>query len=164
MSCIPDRVGSVTIIARSVPDNAEITGQPIPGGTVRLWLVDTDYFKDLFHCRMQIKAGDPGALYLHSETYVDYAKQIVAEEKKRDRSGKYSWQHVRGQNHYFDAEVYASAMVDPVCFGGLGVIAGHALEKKEKKSPRARERRPGFIAQELRIKRSGWLNSNRSGF
>jgi phage terminase large subunit GpA-like protein len=96
---------------------------PIPGGTVRLWIVDTRYFKDVFHSRMEIKDGDPGALYLHNETGQDYASHITSEEKRRGKDGRYHWVHVRGQNHWLDCEIYASALVDPVCYGGLGVIA-----------------------------------------
>ncbi|MFZ7127715.1 MAG: terminase gpA endonuclease subunit [Desulfobacterales bacterium] len=117
-----------------------LPGRPnalIPGG-VRLWIVDTAYFKDVFHARMQIKAGDPGACYLHAETAEDYARQITAEEKRRGKDGRYVWQHVRGQNHYLDAEVYAAAMVDPVCYGGLGVLR----DPKAPPRPRASRKQP----------------------
>ncbi|MCE5335582.1 MAG: phage terminase large subunit family protein [Desulfobacteraceae bacterium] len=113
----------LTVIA-SKPGKKNI---PIPGGGLRLWVVDTDYFKDLFHNRLQIKAGDPGAIYLHRDTDQDYARQIVSEEKRRGRDGRYKWVRVRGENHYFDAEIMASCLVDPVCYGGLGVIRASAI-------------------------------------
>ncbi len=106
---------------------------PLPGGGLRLWIIDTDYFKDIFHSRMQIKAGDSGVVYLHSETDMDYAKQIIAEEKRRNKDGRYKWVHFRGQNHYLDAEVYAACIVDPVCYGGLRVIRDKSTEQEQQK-------------------------------
>ncbi|HUV59160.1 MAG TPA: terminase gpA endonuclease subunit [Desulfatiglandales bacterium] len=129
---------------------------PIPGGSVRLWIVDTAYFKDVFHARMQIKDGDPGAIYLHSETGLDYANQIVAEEKRRQKDGRYKWVHVRGQNHFFDAEIYCNCLVDPVCYGGLGVIPS-AEKPKEKERPRP-ESRSNWLSPPSRAR---WMDIGR---
>lgn len=121
---------------------------PIPGAGVRLWVIDTSYFKDVFHARMQIKDEDPGAVYLHSEADMDYAKQIVSEEKRRDKHGRYRWEHVRGENHYLDAEIYASCLVDPVCFGGLGVIPDPKKKTApEPDRPAGNQRKSNWIAK-----------------
>lgn len=107
-------------VVNSVPGKSNI---PLPGGGLRLLLVDTNYFKDILHARLEIKTGDPGAWHLHSETASDYSRQIVAEEKRRDSRGKTSWVHVRGRNEYLDAEVYAMALTDPGCFGGINTLS-----------------------------------------
>ena len=118
-------------VINSLPNKRNI---PMIGGGLRLWVIDTAYFKDLFHSRLQIKDGDAGAIYLHSETGADYARQIVSEEKRRDKNGVYRWEHVRGQNHYFDAEVYCSCLVDSACYGGLAVFSGKKQKPKKQKS------------------------------
>lgn len=95
---------------------------PLPGVGVRLCTIDTAFFKDNFHDQLQIKAGDPGCVYLHSETAEDYAKQIISEEKVRNKDGTYKWEHARGENHYLDAEIYGYCMASPFFYGGLDVI------------------------------------------
>lgn len=144
----------LTVIG-SLPGKPNI---PIPGGGLRLWIVDTAYFKDVFHARMQIKDGDPGAAYLHSETGMDYAKQITAEEKKRGLDGRYKWSHVRGENHYLDAEVYCSCLVDPVCYGGLGVVADTSEKDKSKRRVRSAGIESNWVKNMEEYKRPGWLN------
>lgn len=90
-------------------------------GELELVTLDTGFFKDAFHARLSIKAGDPGAVYLHSECGEDYAKQITAEEKRRDKFGRPRWTQIRQDNHYLDCEIYASCLVDQALYGGLGV-------------------------------------------
>ncbi len=84
------------------------------------------------------------------------SKQIVAEEKRRDKSGLYKWEHIRGENHYLDAEIYAGCLVDPVCFGGLGVIP----DPKKKAAPTTgrptgNQRKSNWINQG--VDTSNWL-------
>jgi phage terminase large subunit GpA-like protein len=95
-------------------------GKPIPGG-LQIISLDTDKLKDTYHYRLSqaIKGdGEPQSAYLHAETGEDYARQIRAEEKQIDRKGIESWVHVRGENHLFDCEVIAHALVDPEWPGG----------------------------------------------
>jgi phage terminase large subunit GpA-like protein len=106
-------------------------------GAVRLYVIDTVFFKDLFHSRFQIKEGDPGCIYLHSETGMDYASQIVSEEKRRDRYGRATWKHVRGQNHYLDAEVYCSCLVHHECYGGFQVLRAGNIRPKQQEQNRS---------------------------
>jgi phage terminase large subunit GpA-like protein len=108
---------------------------PIPGGGLKLFVIDTSYFKDVLHGRLQIKEGDPGCVYLHRDTELDYALQITAEEKKRMKNGSFQWVHTHGQNHYLDAEVYSSFLVDPACEGGL-TLAYARLQRSQEGHPR----------------------------
>lgn len=140
-------------VVNSIPGKANI---PLPGGGLRLLLVDTNYFKDVLHARLEIKAGDPGAWHLHAETASDYSRQIVSEEKRRDSRGKTSWVHVRGRNEYLDAEVYAMSLVDPGCFGGLSVLskrpaisaaAGQAPSPPPERRPQSGYQAPAWLRQ-----------------
>lgn len=133
---------------------------PIPGAGVRLCMIDTILFKDVFHNQMQIKDGDPGCVYLHADTDMDYASQIVSEEKVRDQKGVYRWEHVRGENHYLDAEVIAFAMASPFFMGGVDMIASRSGaagkdrsgSRRDAASTRKINRSKGFLP-----KKDGWL-------
>jgi phage terminase large subunit GpA-like protein len=85
--------------------------RPIPGG-LELRFLDTEQYKALIHWRMERKEGESQRFYLHNETKEDYAKQILAEELRRDRSGKAYWKQVRTDNHLLDCEVGAAACID----------------------------------------------------
>lgn len=96
--------------------------RPIPGAGVKLWVVDSGYYKDLLSNALGLPGGTPGCVYLHAETGVDFAAQIASEEKRRDKRGIMRWEHVRGQNHYLDCTIMASCLVDPMCLGGLRAL------------------------------------------
>lgn len=84
----------------------------IPGGLV-LYFLDTNQFKDLFHWRISREPSESQRMTLNADTGVDYARQILAERKEKDRSGKTEWvQHSRA-NHLFDCENMAAACADP---------------------------------------------------
>jgi phage terminase large subunit GpA-like protein len=91
-------------------------GTPIPGG-IRLWHLDTNAFKDMLWARVLA-----GQFHLHAETDEVYAAHLISEVKERDRRGKESWvPQGRKPNHLLDCEVYAAAMADPECWGGVMV-------------------------------------------
>lgn len=94
------------------------SGAPLPGG-MRLIMLDTDRLKDSFHFRLQ-RAIDhmPTAAYLHSETQIDYAIQILAEEKRLSERGVEEWVQVKKDNHYLDCEVLTHACADQEWPGG----------------------------------------------
>ena len=96
------------------------SGKPIPGG-LQLVSLNTGALKDTYHYRLNnaLTGEDlPQSAYLHAETGEDYARQIRAEEKQKDRQGREMWVHVRGDNHLFDCEVICHALVDPEWPGG----------------------------------------------
>ena len=116
--------------------------QRIPGGLV-LWNIDTAMMKDLIHWRLQVKPRDPQAFYLHSETGTDYASHITAEEKRRNRRGQFEWVQVHRDNHLFDCEVYAAAMADTECWGGVAILRGVGMKRKKRTQPK-RQKAKGY--------------------
>ncbi len=107
----------VTII-----DKMPKLNKPIPGG-ITLWLISTDEFKDSLHYRLQVKQGDPGGITLNKDTADDFAKHILAEEKRKNRKGETEWVVVSKNNHLLDCTILALAMGDPECWGGVRVLS-----------------------------------------
>jgi phage terminase large subunit GpA-like protein len=101
-------------------------GRPIPGG-IRLWSLDTNALKDAFWSRVE-----SGRVFFHADTGEDFVRQLTAEAKERDKRGRWLWaQQGRQANHYLDTIIYALAMADPECWGGVMV-----LPKPKSASPR----------------------------
>jgi phage terminase large subunit GpA-like protein len=94
------------------------SGKPIPGG-IRLWHLDTGQFKDDIWSRVET-----GRFHLHTGVGMDYAAQLASEAKERDQRGREVWKLRAGfaDNHLLDCEVYAAAMADPECWGGVLVL------------------------------------------
>jgi len=101
----------------------------IKGGLV-LYFLDVDQLKDLFHWRLGRDPGlprdttlnnDPGSdpvrqsqsMTLNADTGLDYARQILAVRKEKDRSGKMEWVQIRRDDHLLDCEEIAAACADP---------------------------------------------------
>lgn len=106
----------LSIIDR-MPSRQGKQGRPIPGG-LKLWLLDTALIKNAIWSRIET-----GKFHLHSDVDITYAKHLTAEQKEKTSQGKSIWKlkHYRA-NHLFDAEVYAAAMADPECWGGVYVL------------------------------------------
>ena len=92
-------------------------------GVLGLRMIDTFEMKKLLHWRLtrlgerldddgNTLPADNQRFYLHSETGIDYAKQFLAEDLRRDRRGKYYWKQTARDNHLLDCEVYAAACAD----------------------------------------------------
>lgn len=94
----------------------------IPGG-LELRILDTSQFKDLLHWRLTRKDNESQRFYLHSETGMDYARQFLAEEKRRDRRRQVVWTQTRADNHILDAEVYAAACADSEWIPSITMLA-----------------------------------------
>lgn len=95
------------------------SGLKIAGG-LQLYILDTDYFKQLFHGRMEIESASP--IRLHAETDETYAKQIMAEELV-ERKGKLVWEVKYRENHLLDCEVIAAACASQAWAPSLETIA-----------------------------------------
>jgi terminase, large subunit len=95
------------------------SGKPLRGG-LQLVLLDTMQLKDSFFMRLDhaVTGEGPRPAYLHCDTGTDYAHQISAEEKRRDKRGRVEWVRIRPANHLLDAECLASALADPTWPGG----------------------------------------------
>lgn len=83
-------------------------GQVIKGG-VRLFHLNTDFFKRWLHARIRWPEGQPGGWHLHNETTEDFCKQMVAEQLVLKASGRATWVRTSRKNHYLDVAVNATA-------------------------------------------------------
>jgi hypothetical protein len=82
-------------------------------------MVDTDKCKDMVYYRLgQAMEQGPQAAYLHRQVGEDYARQILAEEQRRDRRGLETWVQVATDNHYLDCEVLCHLVAEPEWPGG----------------------------------------------
>ena len=131
------------------------TGKRLPHW-FRIILVDTSQMKDLYHYGIEQAAiGGANAIYLHKETAKDYALQILAEEKRRDKDGVLEWKQVRKDNHLLDAEVLALSVAQPQWIGGgVNLVAGRKSipDKTEGHDPVKAKAKPRMI-------RSKWMES-----
>lgn len=101
----------------SLIDRMPGQGRPIPGG-IRLWSLDTNALKDAFWSRVE-----SGRVFFHADTREEFISQLTAEAKERDKRGRWLWaQQGRQANHYLDTVIYAAAMADPECWGGVMVL------------------------------------------
>lgn len=114
------------------PRDKTPSGKPMPGG-LQLIHLDTNKIKDMYMYRNKLaREGSRGGAYLNKETGRDYAYQILAEEKIKDRHGVESWERKKRDNHYFDCEVINMAVADPEWpTGGIGLIRGKAGVKSQ---------------------------------
>lgn len=84
------------------------TQKPIPGG-LKLYRVNTQYYKDKLFNKLSISPGDPGVFNLHSEVTDEYSRHMVSEF----RNNQGFWECPQGKlNHYWDCEVLALAAAD----------------------------------------------------
>ena len=114
----------------------------IPGG-LELRLIDSDAFKGLVHWRLErgreldAKGNVVGVkeesqrFFLHADTGEDYAKQILAEELRRDKKGKKRWVKIRKDNHYLDCECLAAAAADSTWMPSLTLLAAYLKKQRE---------------------------------
>lgn len=86
-----------------------------PDGTklnysIKLVMINTDYFKSLVHSRIKRTVGKAGAFHLHNAATEEYARQVLS-EVRLITPGKPNpvWKQQRGDNHYFDCEAMAAA-------------------------------------------------------
>lgn len=102
-------------------------GKPVTQGTARdnrgramrdmpLWIVNTDYFKDIVAASLRRKTPGPG--YYHAPSWLPqgYFDELRAEV--RDASGK--WKKIRARNEALDLWVYALAVCESLGFGPKG--------------------------------------------
>ena len=95
---------------------------------------------------------------LHADTGISYARQVLAEEKVKDRkSGKTKWEPKSSANHLLDCEVYASACADPEWAPSLSYIVGNqpkkAAQTQQKRDPTAQ------VCSNDKRRRPGWYNN-----
>ena len=118
---------------------------------LRLIMADTNKAKDLFYDRMEkARSGQTGGAWLHSETGLDYASQIAAEQKQDDGKGRERWVQVGNRdNHYIDCEYISCLLADWEWPGGgvnlFSKNTGQLPKKHEKRPVTERRTRPGWF-------------------
>jgi phage terminase large subunit GpA-like protein len=128
-----------------------VRGAVIKSG-LQLWHVDSGYFKSWVHSRIDWPVGEPGAWVLPQDVSDDYCKQLVSETRITLPSGRRIWKQVAPDNHYLDAEVYATAgaymlQVHRIRPEADKATAGAVVEQQ----PRAAVKRTGGFVK-------GWRN------
>ncbi len=124
------------------------SGKPLPHW-FHIILIDTATMKDAYHYAIdQAIAGEQRAAYLHAETREDYARQIMAEEKRRTPKGTIEWVRTKPDNHYFDAEVLAMSVAHPDWMGGGVNLIRDPVQAK----PKTPNKGGATVA------RSSWMN------
>lgn len=133
------------------------SGKPLRGG-LQLVLLDTSQLKDTLFTRIENAAtgGLFQPAYLHSGTGPDYAQQITAEEKRRDKRGKIEWVKVRRENHLLDAEVIAAALADPTWPGG-GINLFRPSTPTNTAQPVGENKKKWLPDDLLKPRRSNWF-------
>ena len=86
---------------------------------LKLWIVDTHYFKDFISGRLQKEPGSPGAWMVTADCTREYAEHITAEQKvirQNRRTGRAieEWVPVSSHalNHLLDCEVNAAVAAE----------------------------------------------------
>lgn len=108
--CYPTK-GRDSLETPFIARNIDYTiGAKLVKNALKLYHLNTDYFKRWIHARIRWpEDAKTGGWHLHNETTEDYCRQMVAEELVIKASGKAVWLKRAKDNHYFDAEVGATA-------------------------------------------------------
>jgi len=90
-----------------------VTGKRLRRG-VRVWTLDTEFFKDFIFRRMGLAPDHERGWHVHGDITLDYADQITSEHKLTVRRGRSEWEEWQpktkgAKNHLWDCEVYAAA-------------------------------------------------------
>jgi terminase, large subunit len=96
-------------------------GAIIPGGLI-LVEINSDAMKDVMWFHLRVEEGKAGRFTFHSGTESDYARHLLAEEKRMQKDGTWEWIRTRKENHLLDCTVIAFAMADSEFRGGIRVI------------------------------------------
>lgn len=89
------------------PGTVHYTRAGRPSRSLVLWKLNTDGLKRWLHKRYQRPAGTYGSFNYSDHAPEEYPKHLVSEKRVFDRmKGRYYWR-ASGENHWFDAEVYA---------------------------------------------------------
>ena len=148
----------------SVIDRMPKSGKVIQGG-LKLWRIDTSYFKDKVTRLIQNTEEDNtrGGWYIPEGTTEDYFRQMSSEHKIQVRDPKrktitYHWKkiHTSGSNHYWDVEIYNAAAAD--------MLRVYAM--RESDFQRQPERREEHKKSSFTPSQSGgsWLGGRRQGW
>lgn len=148
------RISGVPLRATKI--DRDSTGDTIRH-SVRLFHIDTSYFKDKVTRLMTAQDGEPGAWHLHSDVPPEYLRQVTSEHKiltrnRRTGAVKSEWTQKPGgaQNHWWDTEIYATAAAHH--------LAVYTITEKPE-PPEPRETKTHSSQQE----QTPWINRRQSG-
>ncbi len=117
-----------------VIDKMSRGNRPIPGG-ITLFFLDVNKFKDQLHWRLNRTTKETQHITLNADTGIDYARQILAERKEKNRTGKAEWVQTRRDNHLLDCENIAAACADPEWMPSLSFISSKMPEEATDNKP-----------------------------
>jgi phage terminase large subunit GpA-like protein len=93
-------------------------GKAIPGG-LQLWLINADMVKNNFSYALSVPTDSQGAALFNRDVREDVIKHILAQERRKNRLGRWEWVNVATDDHLLDCSVYAMAVGDRECWGGI---------------------------------------------
>ncbi|HEX2994345.1 MAG TPA: terminase gpA endonuclease subunit [Anaerolineales bacterium] len=109
-------------------DTLPSSGKLIRGG-LELRIINTDAYKKTIFWRLGRKESEDGKLpesqrfYVHSETGMDYVRQLLSEEQRKDRRGVVSWKKTFHANHLLDCEILAAVCADSEWIPSIKMLA-----------------------------------------
>lgn len=130
----------------------DINGETIKTG-LKLYVIDTEYFKDMFHAQIErsiiMKKDDDLAhdnlFSVHNEADLGYAKQMTSEYKhcevnKKTGVEKWEWRKVttKADNHLWDDGVYVTFLSELL---GVRFLQRESIQNNRSKSKVRRQRR-----------------------
>jgi phage terminase large subunit GpA-like protein len=122
-----------TKVRHTIVDKLPSSGVKIPDGLV-LWLIDPNLMKEVFFWRLQCDPqGDKQSVTFHSEAGRKLFRQIMSEEKRRNKDAQIYWHQIRPDNHYLDTSIIAHACADPQWAGGIRLLAQIVEADQERK-------------------------------
>lgn len=109
-----------------------VRGKSVSRG-LQLWHFNSDQMKSWVHARIEWPPDQPGGWWLPEGISEDYCRQMVAEQRVVNPSGRVSWIRIKKENHYLDAEALAYLAVRIMTVGREGLVQGQALSRGSKR-------------------------------
>lgn len=140
-------------------------GKPMPDMPV--WLIDTDYFKDIVAASLRRKVSGPG--YFHAADWLPQAWFDELKAEVRQPNGK--WKKIRARNEALDLWVYALSVCEALGFGPKGRLSwdtppewalpihdgnSEIITPEERRAEQAARREPTSPKPAPRIASSEW--------
>ncbi len=143
--CVAIKGATESLVKPLRPSDIDINfrGRVIKGG-LRLYHLDTDFFKSWVYDRLEWPLDKPGGFFLSRDATDDYCQQLVAESREVDRGGKVRWIRFRKANHYLDCEMMNAACAHLLQLHRLSPKTREKLRpdpEKPKKTPPQPQRR-----------------------
>lgn len=106
-------------------------GKPVKDG-LKIWNLDTDYFKDWIYTRYEWDIEQDGGWHLPADVEDEYLRQVSSEARIILANGKPRWEKIRKDNHYLDCEMMATA--------GAHILRLHRLKHSDEPAAKQKTR------------------------